>query len=500
MHKKLYITVGLLALGMLSSCYKDDSTDVTRNISVISAAEGTALQDRYEGSFGSTFTLAAPTMVQAAEQQELSYRWEVYKPGSGSDLSSSLPVNYTGRELSLPLDTYGTYRINLHVSNADNSYIRSFTLNVPSRYADGLYALIDQASGPEIGYVPGGNYDTAKDAETFFLGLQLANPVSSTFTGFRGKPSSFLFSRDRETQVYVATTAGPVYQLHQGTLVVEGNYSQVSSTAPAYLYSNGSSPAVNGAIAGLVREGKYYAANRRTGYDYARVQQYNIERQYPNVYFEDRGAYTNAGIALYDRSSSALYFMGATTFSRFEPNRTTLAGTSDDFLAIQSRVNRWVGRSLVDMTSLDGRNGLAILLRSTAGAFSLVRMQVRSSNAVAFQTVADVPSSLGLGTSSRLISNGEDLLYFATEKSVYAHIATSSAFPTSPLFTLSGSEAITDVIYRIQEGQRQLYVATSDGTTSSIYCYDLNESSSAATLKWSKTGISGKIVQLQYRG
>ena len=62
MNRTLYTVqrafVALLALGALSSCYKDDSTRVTRPLQVVEPT--TQLQELYEVEFGAPLEIEAP--------------------------------------------------------------------------------------------------------------------------------------------------------------------------------------------------------------------------------------------------------------------------------------------------------------------------------------------------------------------------------------------------------------------------------------------------------
>lgn len=496
MRKQVYLWGGLLALTSLTSCYKDHSTDASHALSLISeAADASALQDVYPGKFNTTFTLTAPNFTQAGTPQELSYRWEVYSPSAGLASASQLPTNYEGRELRLPINEYGAYRVRLHVSNADNVFIKEFQIQVDNSYSLGLYALVDQNGTPEVGYIPASGYDSSRDAETFSFGLQAANPVGASFTGFTGRPTSFaFFNQYSRTYVNVAMDNGGLYTLNAGTLQVGANLTNVNTNAATYLYTSGAGGYAG--VNGLIRGGEYFTRLNSGGVYMRQPRQWQtIRRNFPGASLANRAAYVGSSIATFDNTTKSLFFFTGSGFSRFEPTATALG---NDPITLSN----WNASTLVDMTAYEDNSHLALLLRSSSGTLRIARMQPATGGASAAATflgISNVPSSLGLTADSRMVGGNGDLLYLASGNSIYAYIAGSTAFPSTPLISLSGSATITDLLVRVADGARRLYVATSDGTMSTISSYTLNEGSSQATLEWTKTGISGKVVQIAYR-
>lgn len=492
-----YLWGGLLAVAVLTSCYKDHSTDASRALSMISeAADSTRLRDQYQGYFGSTFTLSAPNLVQSNEQQELSYRWEVYDPEAGATSSASrLPTYYEGKVLNLPITKYGTYIVRLHASNQDNGYVKQFNVIVESTYSLGLYALVDQNGRPELGYIPASGYDSSRDAETFQLGLQAANPVGAGFNGFSGKPNSFvIFNEYSTTYINLAMDNGGLYTINPGTMQVSANITNIDTLAQTNLYTSGAGG--YSGVNGLIRGGKYFT-RMTSGGVYMRMsrQWQQVLLDHPSTLLAQRAAYVNSSIATFDYVNSSVLFFPRSGYTRFEGTSTSLGNAAN--------YSQWRGSTLVDMTAYDNQTRLALLLKTTAGAYRIARLQPTAGSnptpVATFLGMINVPTALGVTDNSRLISGEGDLLYIANAKNIYAYIASSTAFLETPLVTLSGDESITDLFIRVADGERRLYVASSNGTTSTISCYNLNENSSQATLLWSKSGISGKVIQLAYR-
>lgn len=494
MKKHLYLWALIGSLGIFSSCYKDHSTDPSRALSIISdPTDGTALAQQYKGTFGTDFVLSAPNVQQSNEQLPLAYRWEVYQPSSSADVQSPLPTNYTGRELRLPLNAFGLYRINLHITNADNAYIRSFEVLVENNFELGIYALLDQAGKPEFAYIPASGYVASDEENTFKTGLQRTNPIGSSFRGFSGNPTSFSIytESNRRTYFELATDNGGMYQINASTMAVTANLTNVTIQAPSYLYSSGAGG--YSGFAGVVRNGLYYSRLQDGSYLRLQNQQQKITLDYPNTSFADQAAVTTQGVALYDKTSSSVFFLPRTGFTRFEPTATNLQSAAN--------LSKWRGSELISAASYDARARLALLLKSSASTYFIARLQPtgNASSPAQFLGLIDVPSTLSPNDQMRIAGGSSDVLFLSSGQQVYTYIASSTAFHTTPLVSLSGSEQIVQVLPAEVDRQSRLYVATTDGTTSSIYCYVLSEGLASATLQWSKTGISGKLIQLGYR-
>lgn len=492
MKKQSYLLGAVLSLGLLTSCYKDHSTDATRTLSTISdPADGTALAQQYKGTFGEDFVLTAPNVQQANEQLPLSYRWEVYAPFTGLATQTPLPTNYTGRELRLPLNAFGLYRINLHITNADNAYIRSFEVLVENSFELGIYALLDQNGAPEFAYIPASGYVASDEENTFKTGLQRSNPVGNRFRGFSGRPTSFsIYSSRSGTSFDLATDNGGVYQINASTLVVAANLTNVSIQSPTYLYSNGDGSYQG--FSGLVRNGLYYTRFSDGSYLRQQSQQQQISIDYPSASFANQAAITTQGAALYDRSSSAVFFLPGRNFTRFEPTATTLQN--------EPNLAKWQGSELISSTSYENRSRLALLLKSTAGTYFIGLLQPTATTSGAnFLGLIDLPAALSPNDQMHLVGGSGDVLFLAKDQQVYTYIASSTAFNTTPLITLPSSERIVSLIPQTVSGESRLYIGTTNGTTSTIYCYRLAEGTASATLQWSKTGIEGELLQLGYR-
>lgn len=497
--KKTIITLSLMAsvIGGLSSCYKDDSVDRTRAVSRISLADGAqAISDEYKQEFATNFQLTAPDVVQSNESLPLTYRWVVYPPTqTETESSRALPREIEGRNLDLRMEAYGRYDIFLYITNGDNTYTKRFRVAVTPPYSIGLYALLDKNGQPEIGYIPVAGYNSSDDAGTYKEGLALNNPITNIFRGFSAAPSSLATLQNLQDR-YISLTLkdGNAYILNANTMQLVVRDPFQADPGEAKIIS------LNGVeMRGLIRNGQFYSYNTGSN-SYIRQQrgQYTVIRRYPTTFFSDQSALctTASGDAavLYDTSNKVLYLMRTAAFTRIAMNSSLLA--SDE------NMTSWQNSKLVTMTSYGNRNQVALLLQSTTNAtahylarFSFVG--ATSSEPIRYAGFLSVPASLGLNDASRLTSSG-DIIYLSAGNQVYTYVSGSEIFASSPLVTLPAGEDIVQMLTRVENNQTLLYIATTDGTTSSIYCYDVTSGTSSTQL-WAKRGISGKLLQLDYR-
>lgn len=483
--------------GGLSSCYKDHTVIAPRAISSISLADGaTPIADRYTGRFGDVFTLTAPDVKQSQETQPLSCRWEIYPPTlRETDGARTLPRVVTTRELSLPLEAYGTYDVNLFISNADNSYIKRFKVEIPTPYGIGLYVLLNKAGTPEIGYVPASGYDSANDATTYQEGLQRNNPVQGSFAGFPAAPSSLATLQSlRDRFVSLTLVDGTTYVLNANTMQVAARDPYTAEAGEAKIISQNDMD-----MRGLIRNGQFYSYNT-SSYFYIRQLrgQYLINQRYPNTVFSDQAALVSTAIGnaavLYDNTRRVVFLMQTANFRRMAMN-STLLNTEDN-------LTKWQGSKLVAMTAYGNRDQVALLLQSTSTptAYYLVRFTFAGGTSAELMRLTgftDVPTSVSLSDASRLAAS-RDVIYLSAANEIYTYVAGSTNFSSSPVITLPQGEKVVQMVTRTEGTSSFLYVATTDGTNSSLYYYDVT-SGTSGTLVWSKTGISGQILQIDYR-
>ena len=487
----------LLALGGgFSSCYKDDSVESTRPLSSITLADGATIADSYTADFGQEFVLNAPDVKQAHETFPPTYRWEIYPPTTKeSQGARSLPQIQTSRELRLPLNIYGTYDVNLHISNADNTYIKRFKVIVPTAYGVGLYALLNRSDKPEIGYIPAAGYDSSKESETYKEGLQLNNPVVGSFAGFPAAPSSIASFQDLQDRYITLTLVdGNTYLLNANTMQVLLRDPFKATEGEATLVSQHS-----GSFRGIIRNGQFYSY-QASSYFYARRPrgQYLVDQRYPGTLFSAQSVIATTALGdaavLYDETRGVLFLMQAANFFRYQPTSSNLGSDAS--------YRKWQDGKLSAMTSYGERNQVALLMQSKTNAanFFLARFSFASgtrTEPIAFAGLQDIPSTLGVDASSRIASH-RDILYLSAGHQIYAYVAGSTSFPTSPLITLPQGQRVVQMLTRVDGSNTYLYIATTDGTTSSIYYYDVTSGSTSSQV-WAKTGIAGKILNIDFR-
>lgn len=124
-------------LVVLSSCFKDDTTDATGMISEITIHEN-SIKELYDIDKNETLTVS-PVVTQTEEGKPLSYTWEIDQ----KVYSHEKELVFVGNEL-------GTFSCRLIVENEDGKAFFPFKLNVNSPYEEGITVISRDADGKSM--------------------------------------------------------------------------------------------------------------------------------------------------------------------------------------------------------------------------------------------------------------------------------------------------------------------------------------------------------------
>lgn len=145
--KQLIIST-LIALIGLSSCYEDESTLGTNNISDITI-EG--LTDQSVISYIGNKIEIQPNIKTEYPENELQYAWYLYKE-SGGEVENGYKNQLISNEKNLSYEVNlpsGTYNIVLEVKSLSNNYTKTSTMKifVSTDFSKGFYILKETADG-----------------------------------------------------------------------------------------------------------------------------------------------------------------------------------------------------------------------------------------------------------------------------------------------------------------------------------------------------------------
>ena len=139
----------LCALGLLSSCFKDDSTVAKEeNRAAEIVVEG--LKDTSVVSFSTTLELT-PT-VPGYTDDELSFAWYIYGGEFENQTENGYRTVSIGNEKTLvyPVELKtGTYTVVCEATHKETGYfgLTEFTMNVTTAFSEGFYILKETPDG-----------------------------------------------------------------------------------------------------------------------------------------------------------------------------------------------------------------------------------------------------------------------------------------------------------------------------------------------------------------
>ncbi len=119
---------------LLCSCFSDDTTEATRELSEITIIEG-SVREVYNVYKNTQLTIT-PEVTQSVKPLPLSYEWEV-----GDEVVSTDPV------LVYPSKELGSFQCRLIVENEDGRTFFPFKINVNTAYEEGLTIVSREPDG-----------------------------------------------------------------------------------------------------------------------------------------------------------------------------------------------------------------------------------------------------------------------------------------------------------------------------------------------------------------
>ena len=159
------ILPGLLTCSLLTSCFKDHSTDPEQPVTEITTSE--QLKEVYTADEGRLLEIPAPKLTLNGPSKDVKYSWEV-----GYEEVSTEPM------LKYHCSKPGLYPVRLLISNGETTLVQRSTINVQYRFRQGLYLLGEESDAATIGFVEPSQPDKEVDYDV----LTLNNPAG-TFVG-----------------------------------------------------------------------------------------------------------------------------------------------------------------------------------------------------------------------------------------------------------------------------------------------------------------------------
>jgi len=210
-HFSKYIIAGLLILFSLPSCYKDDTTSGTNQLTELEIVFPDITQSEINIEKNETLTVD-PEIMQKGKEKELKYEWQV-----------NYEVFSTEKKLVFQGTRLGTYVIRLKATNEDGSAFKTITLSVNSPYEEGLMVLGENEQGDgELAFMR--KYSPAELAagkvESFVNNVFALNNRDQKI----GKGPTDIVKRQK--QVYISSREeGKIYFLNDKTFELEATVS-----------------------------------------------------------------------------------------------------------------------------------------------------------------------------------------------------------------------------------------------------------------------------------
>lgn len=530
---KLSLILGLTAvtlLGGLSSCYRDDSRDPRRTLAI--AQPETTLASSYAATYGQELVLSAPHFtLPAGSYSDVRYEWMVNYRVVGTDST----LRYTP-------NAYGDLPARLRIYTEDGSHSEQFTIQVQTPYRQGLYVLGGTSSSGYVSYFPlGEQADFEADVfaknnslvgalpaapqELLFF-TQRTNVLSGTGTGMAtltfGSPTrAYRMNADRmqiaqaainfgsATVTAAAQTHSPEFMEYYVTGSDLWLLRRDTETTPVH--------DVTARLRAALRSGATLALSPVASPWLDTRTEASVGTPAEGYVARSRGVRA-AGAVLFNSSSSDLIVTTSETArnARFvrvlEPSLGSLPDATDSWRNFAD--NPFEGTAMVSMSSTEDLAQVLLLYRTTAtGAHRLLLLRPVDYLA---QTVVNAGTSAARVVSAvyprlnpisytqseaptKAITRDGARAFVAAGSKVYFYNLQSGS-STDYLAGLAAdakpgtAEAIVDLI---QPSAERLYVATNQGSTGYVYCYDV--SSVTPQLLWKSAAFSAPITRLSYR-
>lgn len=490
MNRTLYTVqrafVALLALGALSSCYKDDSTGVTHPLQVVEPT--TQLQELYEVEFGAPLEIEAPTYrLTNGATTTPTIEWEVdYKK-----VATGNKLVYKATSSS----DYGVHVARLKMETPDGIYYHRFRIRVNFKYRDGLYALTQQEGKLALGYYPFGEAShvvtdvfTEGKLDRDLTGTPKVLDAFSHTTG-AGVTTNYLFvGGDTWAYRLNADSIKPI----GGRMNFNGHPMQAHAFSPTDINEY------------VIAEGKLYTLGLLTSLPRL-LNDNRLKSAFANklpVLAPElktwRASNLQGGLIAFDQTTGTPIIMElSNTGNKVHLLKATY--TSSDDAGESTTGNPFEGSSLIALSAnASAPSHVAILAHSAQGSYKLAVIDpglFLSAKKEEKSYPLQVITYKGTDTPTQLALRPEhNSAYVAAANKVYLYdLQRQVQAAPEAYITLGAGETIQRMIL---EGGTRLYIATYDGSASAVYSYDV--SGSTAKQLWRDASL-GKVVQLVYR-
>lgn len=461
MNNRIILFFVALAL-IFQSCYKDDTSGATRELSTIRIDLGINEGAIVDLNLNEEY-LFSPTITQDRDLP-LSYEWEV----DHVILSTEKDFTYSGSRL-------GTYKARLKVSNEDGSTFHEFTIRVNSQYEEGLLILGEDATEEAtLSFIPAANDGLI--AQTPMENVDINSFAKSNPDNSLGKKPTDLAVR--QLQIFVSSEEGGISMINYKTLGLEGVVRSPDFPDFKPVIMNIQDNFSRSALI-LTRSGKIYSLatleyiiSNYANADTVRLDlmsQYVLDLNYTNNYY-------------WDSKNSKLW------------NFRNIPVNTGDELRGQEIVSFFTASGRTHVLSVDKNDPTSF--RKTV--FPETIAETRTSPPDVLERHYFTNSNMTLNVQSKTLLDEYYLkLIYANGRDLYRYFYTTNTVPTSPFASLDIPGEITSLAKN--EANKELYVGVYDpnaaGLKGSVVVYDLETGAKKATF----ANIADKPIKLFYK-
>lgn len=460
------ILSGLLSCSLLTSCFKDHSTDPEQPVTEITTAE--QLKEVYTADEGRLLEIPAPELTLNGPSKDVKYSWEV----GYEEVSTEPTLKY---HCSKP----GLYPVRLLITNGETTLVQRSTINVQYRFRQGLYFLGEESSAATIGFV-----EPSQPAKEVDYDVLTLNNAAGTFVG---KPHDLTFATNVSYHY-----KGFLLACGSNLYMIEPDQMELAKT----LSLKAEITTLQGAWADS--KGRFFYNGRFGDFDVYKLEAANSDL---------KSIASKLGIA---REKLRLAPMTASWLTdKDDPKKI------DGYLAYDNGAEKIVakykealtkysvwfpdetkGYSLTHMVLTGDRLRVALFLKSKSDeTIKHLLINPGTHNVSKAKRVPEevllskeVPAAAHLDASSVMTSAPTRNLVFysgADGSGIYAYNTMSQGnFPTTPLISLSKDEVVVDMV--VDKDDHFLYIALNSrsGSTSSIRQIDLTKDSYPVVHEW----------------
>ncbi|WP_159633986.1 hypothetical protein [Sphingobacterium composti Ten et al. 2007 non Yoo et al. 2007] len=462
--KNYIILCALFIIASLSSCYKDETSVDTRQISEISVELPFDENETIQYDNFLEFTIE-PIVTQTNPNLNLTYEWYI----ENEIVSNERILKYTP-------NTLGLFESRLKVSNEDGSTYYRFKLKINSPYEEGLMILTENSSRE-------GDFNFIRRLPNQQLSEMSTSSVHKNVIAFNNPDLSFgKMPTDiiqRGNMVYISNKEGKIYGLDYSTFIVERTIQDANynSLKPMHLLVPN-----DAGRTGLVisEDGNLYEISTFE----------NVILKAPNLLLD----------TVVENRSQVIIASYQTNYFLWNKKASQLLNFYNSYYLYNSG-NYFVGKDL--LTFAVTNNNIYVLTKDKQNPSNIHR-SVLSSEFTFYGRYADATTTLLSATSTNIHKDHQPLVVdkyvkylYADGRSVYQWFFTTDNLPTSPFVTINIPGVITAIEKDPEENELfvAVYDSTSQSNSGSVLVYDIQ----TGTLKASFLGISDKPVKLYYK-